>query len=301
MTTAVVDLEPSATRDVRPKQLRLSWAHKLQHLDPVSSSRRTERRLEAFCHLFAYRRRDGIVTRIGEGPRAWTALRGPVTTVHIVRHLLADRAESLSPQWIGCRSFPSSRFVCLDVDAERASTRTVTNQSSIRPGMRRPSFLQRCVQVEQALKYLGVNARVPNQVLIQNTPSGGRHYYVFFDGLYELEDYRMVLEGAGLRFQKGSIELFPSCTQGLRLPFGFNPNQPHDPKAWIQFIDRYRRGEIKLFSLSKMRDRLCEDGPRQSKRTRRPDRPSTTSANRQPVTSSPTIDFHRMGTRCCQR
>ena len=103
---------------------------------------------------------------------------------------------------------------------------------------------------------MGINPDNPRSVLIQSTPSGGRHYYVFFDAPYGLDQYHALLHAVGLRHVPGEIEFYPSPNQGLRLPFGHIPGQPHDPGAWIQFIDDYRNHRIIRHSLAALYDNL---------------------------------------------
>jgi hypothetical protein len=107
---------------------RFTWQEKVRILDPQSSIMRTTSRLKAFRKLFAYRYSDAIITRPGQGPRAWTALRGPIGSDHVIRHLLADRIPTLPPQWIGARSFITTQFVCIDVDANRTPEQTLADK-----------------------------------------------------------------------------------------------------------------------------------------------------------------------------
>jgi hypothetical protein len=96
-------------------------------------------------------------------------------------------------------------------------------------------------------------------MLIQPTPSGGRHYFVFFSNPYALASLHGLLEAAGLKHLPGEIEFFPSRTNGLRLPFGYMPGRPHDPRAWIQFIDDYRNERIERFNLNDLRRQLIRN------------------------------------------
>ena len=233
-------------RDGSPKR-RLSWADKLTLLDPESPVEATEARLDDFLDLFAFRRTRGIVTRVGEAHRSWTELKDvPLDRRHVARHLLADRASPiLGPQWAGARSLSTSLLFCLDIDPDRGSS----------PG--KPPFLDRCRHVERSLRRLGIDPSDPRQVLVVPSPSGGRHYYVFFDGPYHLDQYRALFESAGLRHVSSQVEFFPSETQGLRLPFGHMPGLQHDRRAWIQFIDDFKNGRIVLHSLQVLHERLA--------------------------------------------
>ena len=230
-------------RDGKPKS-RLSWEEKLQVLDPQSPVEATKSRLRDFANLFASRADQAIATLVGQGPRDWITLRCPLTPKHIARHLLANRIPSLHPQWVGSRSKSSSLFLCIDVDPDRD------------PSALKGSFGQRCLRVEQALRKMGIDVRDPRQVLIQPTPSGGLHYYVFFDDLNPIEEYHVLLKAAGLKHTPGRVEFYPSETHGLRLPFGHIPGREHDPKSWLQFIDDYKNGRIRRHSLKVLGDRL---------------------------------------------
>ena len=227
-------------RDGKPKS-RLSWDEKLQALDPLSPVKVTKSRIKSFTELFASRSDQAIATLVGQGHGKWVTLhRCPLTHKHIGRHLLADRIPTIQPQWFGSRSFFSSPYFCLDVDHKGA----------------RAAFRKRCLAAERALRRMGIDPNDPRQVLIQPSPSGGRHYYVFFDGLNPVDEYHHLLRSAGLKHTQGDIEFYPSETHGLRLPFGHIPGEVHDPRAWIQFIDDYDFGRIRLHSLRVLRDRL---------------------------------------------
>jgi hypothetical protein len=130
----------------------------------------------------------------------------------------------------------------------------------------RPSFADRCILVEKAFRRMGINPDNPTSVLIQPTPSGGRHYYVFFDAPYLLSQYHQLLHAAKLQHVPGEIEFYPSTKHGLRLPFGHIPGQPHNPQAWIQFIDDYRNGKIIRHSLADCHDSLEKHTEIQSRR-----------------------------------
>ncbi|MEO1994757.1 MAG: hypothetical protein ABGZ17_05725, partial [Planctomycetaceae bacterium] len=260
------------TKSGMPKH-RFTWEERLQLLDPTADLEATEERLMAFQKLFGFRYTKAIITRRGQGPRSWSALRGRLTLALIVQHLLAGRIPTRPPRWVGARSFEWSFFLCIDVDAERTPERTPEQwleenydtthmkeeakrwligqrkQTRPSPSNPKPSLDERQQQVEQAFEMMGVNSRKRNEVLVQRTPSGGFHYYLFFDQAYSVDQYRLLLQEAGLRHIPGQIEFFPSTTQGLRLPFGHIPGRPDRPQAWIEFIDRYRCRRIHRHSL----------------------------------------------------
>ncbi len=232
---------------------RLTLEEKFHALDPQSPSKATEKRLEEFQELFAFRRKDAIITKAGQGPRAWTALKGPLYLDHVARHLLADRLlPALEPQWVGARSLNKTRFVCIDVDADRE-----TSTGTAPCGKSRPPFVERCKLVEQTLRRMGVNPGNPRHLLLQTTPSGGRHYFLFLDATYNDVAINSLWETVGLRDIPGQIELFPKESKGLRLPFGHIPGRPHDPVAWVQFIDDYHNKHIRRFSLDYFYDKFA--------------------------------------------
>ncbi len=260
---------------------RLSWKEKLCILDPYSTPEATEARLIEFLKLFAFRVAKASITKVGKGPRAWTALIVPLTILHIARHLMADLVPTLPPQWVAARSFSTSIFLCIDVDSDRiawsivdgksdlprvqnSELNEVRNQPFTRPESTKASGYRvpygvRIREVEAALRRLGLNPKSPRQVLIQSSPSGGRHYYIFFDAPYYLDQYRSLLEAAGLRHIPGQIEFFPSTSQGLRLPFGHLPGKPHDPTAWSQFMDDFKNGRVRRFSLQTLYENLAQN------------------------------------------
>ena len=251
-------------KDGRPKS-RFTWEENLSLLDPHSSVESTKSRLKDFADLFAPRKDQPIATRAGQDHRSFSTLPCLLTHKHIVRHLLADRRFSLNPKWFGARSDYSALFFCLDIDPDRDHKTP------------HASFSKRCVKVERALRKMGIDVRDPRQVLIQLSPSGGRHYYVFFDQLNPIEEYHRLLQAAGLRHISSQIEFFPSMTQGLRLPFGHLPGRDHDPNAWIQFTDDYKNGRIRRHSLNILMDRLSRVKKKSSRDKSPSEKPSTSS------------------------
>jgi hypothetical protein len=232
--------------------------------------------------LFAFRRTNAIITKVGQGPRAWTKLPGRLEPAHVARHLLADLLPTQSPRWVGVRSLATSLHLCIDVDADRTKEQILEDEydlsnadedqkawllSSIIKSPPKPSFEERCLRVERAFRRLGLDPIDPSHTLIQETPSGGRHYYFFLDTpylLYQLDD---LLIAAGLTHTKGQIEFFPSTTHGLRIPFGYVPRRPHDPSTWIQFIDDYTNGRIRRYSLQGLYDNLDRHRERWTRQT----------------------------------
>jgi hypothetical protein len=101
---------PAALRLTRPlAPHRPRRAEKFALLGRGASPRATLERLDEFRRLFALRYSGGIVTREGQGPRAWTAFRRRLGKSQIIQHLLGDRTPALPPAWYGARSFKHSR------------------------------------------------------------------------------------------------------------------------------------------------------------------------------------------------
>jgi hypothetical protein len=250
------DIELPRTKTGALKQ-KLTLDEKLRILDPYSTLETIKDRLLQFELLFAYRYTNGIITRVGAGPSSWIALKGPIYADNIARHLLANRLPTHPPQWVGARSFPTSLFACIDVDnhGPKDDIKSVRSHEKLQEHLRAAvSFPENCERVEQALRRLGIDPDNAQQVLVQATPSEGRHYYVFFDQPYGIDQYEVLWNQVGLSQKKGRIEFFPSMSHGLRLPFGHIPGHYHDPGAWIQFIDNYTNGTIKRFSLAELYD-----------------------------------------------
>src|SRR5437868_1328042 len=213
-----IDPATYRTRAGLPKS-RYSPEEKLEILGGGAPLTATRTRLDDFTRLFAYRRTDAIVTRTGQGPRAWTKLRDLLGPEHVARHLLADRLPTQPPRWVGARSLPTSLHLCIDVDADRIDDLALYTIDELhrlghrRPPKRtsaRPSIKERCLLVERAFRRLGVDPADPRQVLIQRTPSGGRHYYLFLDAPYHLDQLYDLLTTVGLQHKPGEIEFFPS-------------------------------------------------------------------------------------------
>src|SRR5207253_5392041 len=60
---------------------------------------------------------------------------------------------------------------------------------------------------------------------------------------------KVMASDAGIQEVKGQIEFYPPESHALRLPFGFVPGRPHDPKAWVRFVEDYLFGRIKRHSV----------------------------------------------------
>jgi len=227
LCSAVADDSPDArisgvqllTRAGIPKS-RYTFEEKLRILGC------TEEQLRAFADLLAPRKFDYAVTRARSGnPRDWSGGRGALTLDRVARHLLGARLPGVNPQWIAPRGWDWTLFAAVDVD-NRGGTE---------------EFLSRCRKLEAALVALEIP---PESRLVIPTPSGGRHYYFFTSARIRTAEIARTLAQAGIVARKGKFEIFPSPTQGLRLPFGHIPGHPHAPEEWLSFLARYRSGAM---------------------------------------------------------
>lgn len=186
----------------------------------------TEEQIRAFADLFAPRKFDYAVTRVrSANPRDWSSGRGPLTLDRVARHLLGARLPGLNPQWVAPRGWDWTLFVAVDVDRRGDPD----------------EFLRRCRKLEETLAVLEVP---PESLLIVPTPSGGRHYYFFTAVRIRTAEIAPTLAKVGIVVRKGKFELFPSPSQGLRLPFGHIPGNPHAPNDWLHFLARSRTGAL---------------------------------------------------------
>jgi hypothetical protein len=258
---------PSEGEDHLPRrkdgQLKLRWTRddKIVRLDPDSPPAETEDRLETYIRVFAYCWKMGITTTDPEDPGSWVTKKRGLDRNDIIRHLLANRGPR-PPKWFGARSLATSLYFAIDVDSDEKSTAKAE---------KKPPFADRCRLLETVLARLGIDVHNPTHVLVETTPSGGRHYRVFTDEPYFLYQYQDLLRSAGLYFKSGEFEFYPSETQGFRLPFGFNPRRPgpHPWRDWIRFIDAYRQGRIKRFALAEIHRNLDQAKKKARSRTAR--------------------------------
>lgn len=258
----------------KPKRLQ-----KLIALDPDATTNTTEKRVERFRELFAFRYTGAIITRVNAGPRSWTALKGGLYIDQVVRHLLADRIPTLSPVWAGARSFKTTTWFCIDVDADReaqlahefadaplddeekaAAVQSELAREQFKKRRKPPTatFAERCLRVEDFFRAMGVDPHDPRQAMIQPTPSGGRHYYLFINDSRHVVTLKEMAHDFGIRESPGEFEFFPSESRAIRLPFGYIPGQQHDPKAWVRFIDDYHAGRIQQHSMTALYEKLHE-------------------------------------------
>jgi hypothetical protein len=158
-------------------------------------------------------------------PREWTTPRGRLPATEVLRHLTADMTPGIAPRWIAPHSWGATWWIGIDVDLRGD----------------RDDFQRRCTLVRRAFAILGVPA---NAMLMSQTPSGGRHFRFFTRRKVRVADIPEVMERVGLRESPGQIEIFPKLKKGMRLPFGHIPGTTHDPRAWLRFIRKYRRGKF---------------------------------------------------------
>ena len=88
------------------------------------------------------------------------------------------------------------------------------------------------------------------------------HLRIFFDQRVPVKSLLIAMQMVGLKHAPGKIEIFPSQTQGMRLPFGFIPGRKHNPSSWVGFIRKYRRKQwpivnwVQFKSQAKLQGRL---------------------------------------------
>jgi len=173
--------------------------------------------LDAFVELFARRKTPYIRRSLGGN---WQTIHHALARDEVVKHLLADQLPGVPAIWIGTRAWERTMHAAIDVDF-RGDTK---------------DYKQRCQHAEEILLSLGIPE---NRMLICPSPSGGRHYRIFFQRPVFTDYLPIVFGMAGLPLAPGQFEVFPSETKGLRLPFGHIPGQPHDPMEWVRFIRDY--------------------------------------------------------------
>ena len=189
--------------------------------------------LEAFVKLFARRRKPYIHRRLGSG---WRTVHHFLAQDEVVKHLLADRLPGVAPIWIGTRAWETTMHAAIDIDFRGDQE----------------DFKRRCEQAEKVLLGLGISRQ---RMLICPSPSGGRHYRFFFRERVFTSQLRDIIEMAGLPLTPGQFEVFPSETQGFRLPFGYIPGKVHDPTEWVRFIRAYMDGTFPRVSWGQLAKR----------------------------------------------
>lgn len=218
------------TRDGRPKS-RYSLQERLELMGAV------RRDLAWFIGLFCPGAPLYARTRAkSDNPRSWYTPRGRLTPDLVARHLIGNGTPGLTPTWIAPRSWEATWWLGLDVDFRGD----------------RADFEARCNFVFHTLRaVLGVDRK---GILESTTPSGGRHFRVFFTRKVRVADLANVLANVGIRECPGKIEIFPSTKKGMRLPFGLIPGETHDPTRWVRFVRAFGRGEIPRVSWLEFQD-----------------------------------------------
>jgi len=182
--------------------------------------------LTAFIDLFCPGRPYYSATRPRQAdPRAWTTPRGRLPQSEVLRHLCGAMLPGIPPRWVAPRAWEATSWVGIDVDYRGDLE----------------DFRRRCRRVWEAFGVLGIPRRA---VLVSVTPSGGRHFRFFTRRKVRVSRVAEVLGRVGLIESPGQIEIFPKLTKGMRLPFGHVPGVPDDPRDWVRFIRRFRRGRF---------------------------------------------------------
>jgi hypothetical protein len=176
-----------------------------------------EPELKVFQRLFTPKLSPYIRRRSGEN---WYTVDHALRQDDVVKHLLANRVPSTTPIWIGTRAWSTTMHAAIDVDFRGD----------------RADFDERCRKAEYVLLSLGIPK---HRMMVCPSPSGGRHYRIFFRRPVFTSDLPAVFLMAGLPLAPGKFEVFPRENQGLRLPFGYIPGESHDPMAWVEFIRAY--------------------------------------------------------------
>lgn len=190
-----------------------------------------------------------------ENPRDWRTPKGRLRDRDVLCHLLADRLPGKFPYWVAPRSWEVTRVVAIDVD--------------FRGNL--PDFKRRCRQVERGLRRLGVPS---NLRLDTSTPSGGKHYRFFLRSKILVRTIPHVMAMVGLEEASGRIEIFPSMSKGLRLPFGHTPGCPRDPNAWRRFAQQCLANTLRRVSWRRCVRRAQNYAQRQMEAIPHPERPS---------------------------
>lgn len=276
------------TKDGRIKS-RNTFDEQIWIIDPLSTPDETAARIKVVMDVFAfYRWRPGLTRTSDERLGEWfTRKKGGLYVNDVVRHLLAGRlAPALNPQWVAPRSFGKAKYFCLDVDLHIRPEADAARIAGLTE-----DFDRRCGYVEDALRLMGLDPTNPWHVLVQPTPSGGRHYYVFLDGVHHTDTITRVLDEMGLRHTPGSIEIYPRENCCLRLPFGHVPDQQHDPTRWIRFADDYRCNRVRRSSLQTLFETYEQHYHRRRQNTPKPTPPRADS----PPSLTPSRSSQRIG------
>jgi hypothetical protein len=267
---SVTPRRPLMTCDGKPRR-RLTESDLLRALSSELGAA-TLSRLDTYMQIFCECVGDGACTRVGQGPRSWRKHRGLITQREVCLHLLGARfAATHPPRWLAARSFPTAWHSCFDLDAALTPEQRLSRDYDFssfagtpdelaeikaeiireHPSWSRPKppLEERFGFLKDRLKLLAIDLDNPRHALILDTPSGGFHIFTFWDKPFALYQPRLLWEAIGLRHLPGQLELFPSTTRALRLPFGHIPQKPDDPDRWQQFVDDYDNGRIRRFNV----------------------------------------------------
>ena len=139
--------------------------------------------LETFMRLFVPRVSPYIHRRTGG---SWCTVHHALRRDEVVKHLLADRIPGVKPVWVGARAFRTTLHAAIDVDFRED----------------KEDFERRCKMAERVLLRLGVPRR---RMLVYATPSGGRHYRIFFRRPVFTDQLPNLFEMAGLPLAPGQV------------------------------------------------------------------------------------------------
>ncbi|MEQ8667556.1 MAG: hypothetical protein RIC12_00195, partial [Pirellulales bacterium] len=172
------------------------------------------------------RRGEYLIRRTRDGNIGhWSTVKHKLRDSDIAYHLIGDRLPGVESRWVGTFCWDNTRWAAVDVDCRDDLD----------------DFHRRCEIVEAQLLILGIPR---TSLLVLPSPSGGRHYYFFFHRPVYIGLMREMLKYVGLEHRPGSYEIFPSPTQGFRMPFGHIPNNPTKPDDWLEFIRKHQDGSF---------------------------------------------------------
>lgn len=196
--------------------------------------------LQDYGQLFMPRRSPHIVRRVRWGQDSgWKTVHHSPTLNQLAMHLVGARIPGRGPVWIGAVGWRLTRWVAIDVDCRGDQA----------------DFEERCGFLESRLNDVGIPI---TSLLVVPTPSGGRHYYLFFEYQCDAEAARRSLTMIGIKHEPGRFELFPTQECGLRLPFGHTPDGQTGPQDWLRFLRDYREGRFPRIDFEVFRRRAEE-------------------------------------------
>jgi hypothetical protein len=265
-------LDPSQAPG-RPRWLRnipsrttteFAWVSKLQAAFPGVERERVERALDAFASVFISRWTDGSIYRPRVG--AWKANR-IIYAEQLIAHLSTHATYSC---WLATRAFRTTRRICVDLDNHDDRPRAHARARA---------------KVEDALRFLHIDPTDPRQVLVSPSPRG-LHIHILLSHAIFTDDISHHFNYLGITPRSGRIELYPSQSHAVRVPFGANisaPGQPYERLAWLRWTESYLAGEVVEHDWSRLIQRFLRSPGDQADRhpTRqtesRPIRPQSAS------------------------